>query len=297
MLSGCGGGAHLSFLDPQGPIAAAERWHFYWVLGIMAILVAGPIFVVLPFFLWRYRHTNQSARYRPRWKFSKPLEILSWAGPIVIVIVLSVLVWRDAHKLDPYKPIASDKPALNVQVIGYDWKWLFIYPDQGIASIGKLVVPAQRPVSLHLTSATAMQSFFIPALGSQVYAMGGMVTQLHLMADNPGHFLGENTMYNGNGFHAQKFIAVATTPAGFQSWVSRVRAAGVPISRKVMARVSRQSTRSQLAAALPDAATDDGDIYLTHASPSLFLKIVQAVKEGSHAPLTAAAKPAREKQP
>ncbi|MGH8403779.1 MAG: ubiquinol oxidase subunit II, partial [Gammaproteobacteria bacterium] len=195
-ISGCSTATHLSFLDPQGPIAAAQRWHFYWVLGIMAMLVAGPIFLLLPFFAWRYRYGNKSARYTPKWKFSRLLEIMSWSGPIVIVAVLAFFVWRDSHKLDPYNPLVSNHAPLHVQVIGYDWKWLFIYPDQGIASIGMLALPVGRPVAMHLTSATVMQSFFIPALGSQIYAMGGMVTQLNLQATKPGRSLGENTMYN-----------------------------------------------------------------------------------------------------
>src|SRR5699024_2803058 len=141
--------------------------------------------------------------------------------------------------------------ALRVQVIGYDWKWLFIYPDQGIATVGKLVMPAKRPVSLQLTSATVMQSFFIPALGSQIYAMGGMVTQLNLQADKSGRFLGENTMYNGKGFRAQRFSAVATTPSDFSKWVASVRARGTPLDAHILKIIARRSTRAQLVSALP----------------------------------------------
>lgn len=122
MVSACSGSTHLSFLDPQGPVADAQRWHFYWVLGILAVFVAGPIFLLLPFFVWRYRYGNKAARYTPRWADSKALGIMSWAGPIVIVVMLSVFVWRDAHELDPYKPLASDQAPLQIQVIGYDWK-------------------------------------------------------------------------------------------------------------------------------------------------------------------------------
>lgn len=281
LLVACTGPTHLSFLDPQGTVAHAQRWHFYWVLTIMAVLVAAPIFVLLPFWAWRYRYGRKHSKYTPKWEFSRLLEIMAWAGPIVIVAILAFFVWRDTHKLDPYKPIASSQTPLQVQVIGYDWKWLFIYPDQGIASIGTLAMPVGRPVSLHITSATVMQSFFIPALGSQIYAMGGMVTQLHLEASKPGRSLGENTMYNGNGFHQQKFAAVAMAPAQFQSWVAKVHAKGLPLDAKTLQLISRRATRGDLIAALPKASTMDGDVYFTGVSKTLFSSVVKAVTEGS----------------
>lgn len=279
-LSACAGGTHLSFLDPQGPVADAERWHFYWVLGIMAVLVAGPVFLLLPFFVWRYRYGNEAARYTPKWAYSRFLEIMSWGGPIVIVIALAFFVWRDAHRLDPYKPLASAEAPLQVEVIGYDWKWLFIYPDQGIASIGTLTLPAGRPVSLRLTSATVMQSFFIPSLGSQIYAMGGMVTRLNLLASKPGRSLGENTMYNGDGFHAQKFTASAMSPAEFEGWVGKVRATGIPMDAHRLAWVAKQSTRQDVIAGLPGTLSMNGDVYFTHVSRSLFPAVVKATMDG-----------------
>ncbi len=290
-LAGCVGNVHLSFLDPQGPVADAQRWHFYWVLGIMAVLVAGPIFLVLPFFLWRYRYGNKSARYTPRWKFSGVLEAFSWGGPIVIVIVLAFFVWRDSHRLDPYRPLASNQPALKVQVIGYDWKWLFIYPDQHIATVGTLALPAGRPVSMQLTSATVMQSFFIPALGSQIYAMGGMVTQLNLQADKPGRFLGENTMYSGDGFHAQKFTAVAMTPADFKAWARRVRADGVLLDAHTLQAIARRDTRRTLLAELPARAAHDGGAWFSGATSALFPAVVRATRDGTPVKLAQSAGP------
>ncbi|MEO6148445.1 MAG: hypothetical protein ABIT70_15650 [Sulfuriferula sp.] len=280
MLSACTGSTHLSFLDPQGPVADAQRWHFYWVLGIMAVLVAGPIFLLLPFLVWRYRYGNKAPRYTPRWEYSKLLEIMSWGGPIVIVIVLAFFVWRETHKLDPYKPLASDLAPLQVEVIGYDWKWLFIYPDLGIASIGTLALPTGRPVSLHMTSATVMQSFFIPALGSQIYAMGGMVSQLNLEASKPGKSLGENTMYNGDGFHQQKFTALAMNPADFKAWVGKVHAIGLPLNTQTLQIIARRSTHSDLIAALPGAQSMDGNVYFTGVSRSLFPDVVMATMDG-----------------
>ena len=280
MLSACSGRIHLSFLDPQGPVADAQRWHFYWVLGILAVFVAGPIFLLLPLFVWRYRYGNKAARYMPRWAASRALEIMSWAGPIVIVIVLAVFVWRDAHELDPYKPLASDQAPLQIQVIGYDWKWLFIYPDQGIASLGMLALPTGRPVTLHLTSATVMQSFFIPALGSQIYAMGGMVTQLNLQASRPGMSLGENTMYNGDGFHQQKFTAMALTSTDFENWVNKVRATAMPLDAQRLALIAQRSTLSDLNAALLGVSSVDGSVTFSEVSRSLFPAVVMATMDG-----------------
>ncbi|MGH8316678.1 MAG: cytochrome ubiquinol oxidase subunit II [Steroidobacteraceae bacterium] len=280
IVSACSSDSHLSFLDPQGPIAAAQRWHFFEAIAVLTIFVALPIFVLTPWFAWRYRYGVKKPRYAPKWDFSRPLEIMAWGGPVVIVVLLAIIVWRDTHALDPYKPLASDQPALHVQVIGYDWKWLFIYPDQGVASIGVLALPAGRPVAMQLTSATVMQSFFIPALGSQIYAMGGMVTQLHLEAAKLGRFMGENTMYNGNGFHQQQFTAVAMAPADFEVWVRKVRADGTPLNDRTLQAISQRSTRAQLIAALPHTKSSDGGIDFTGVGPGLFKDVVKATMEG-----------------
>ncbi|MGH8295213.1 MAG: ubiquinol oxidase subunit II [Steroidobacteraceae bacterium] len=271
----------MSFLDPQGPVAHAQMVHFYWVLGIMAVFVAGPIFLVLPLLLWRYRYGNRVSRYTPRWRDNNAIVLLTWGGPILIVCALGFLVWRDSHRLDPYKPLASSEPALQVQVIGYDWKWLFIYPDQGIATIGTFVMPVGRPVTLHLTSATVMQSFFIPALGGQIYAMGGMVTQLNLEASRAGRFLGENTQYNGNGFRLQKFVAVAKQPAQFNEWVREVRRTGVPLDQRILEAISGSNTREQLVTQLPRAAVRGTDVYLTGVTAGLFPRVVKAMLAGT----------------
>ena len=280
MLVACGDNTHLTFLDPQGPVADAQRWHFYEVLGIMAVLVAGPIFLLLPFFAWRFRYGNKTSRYAPSWEFSRLLEIMAWSGPIVIVVLLSFVLWRDTHRLDPYNPLASGEKPLHVQVIGYDWKWLFIYPDQGIASIGMLAMPAGRPLTMQITSATVMQSLFIPALGSQIYAMGGMVTQLNLEADKPGRFMGENTMYNGNGFHRQQFTAVGMTPGNFAAWVQKVRTHGIPLDAQTLQLISRRAARSALIEALPETGAQDGNLYFTGVSKTLFPAVVKATLGG-----------------
>ncbi|MDQ6647362.1 MAG: cytochrome ubiquinol oxidase subunit II [Pseudomonadota bacterium] len=280
LLAACAGDSHLTFLDPQGPIARQQRWHFFWVLAVMAVLVAGPIFLLLPFFAWRYRYGNKTSKYAPRWKYMGLLEIMSWGGPVIIVIILAYFVWQDSHKLDPYKPLVSSQPPLRVQVIGYDWKWLFIYPDQGIASIGVLAMPVGRPVALQLTSATVMQSLFVPALGSQIYAMGGMITQLNLEASQPGNSMGENTMYNGSGFHQQTFVAQAMTARDFEAWVATAHARGLPMDAHVLDIVARRSTRAELIKALPRSASIDGKVYFTGVGKSLFANVVEATMDG-----------------
>jgi cytochrome o ubiquinol oxidase subunit 2 len=280
-LSSCAGETHLSFLNPQGPVASIQRTHFLEMVALLAIFVALPIFVLIPWFAWRYRYGAKSSRYTPKWAFSGTLEVAAWSGPAVIVALLAVLVWCSTHALDPYKPLASGTPALRVLVIGYDWKWLFIYPDQGVASIGVLPLPTGQPVAMQLTSATVMQSLQIPALGSQIYAMGGMVTQLHLQADKPGRFMGENTMYNGDGFHQQRFTAVAMTPDAFNDWVKQIQARGMPLDANTLKLISEPTTRAQLTAALGQSQADDGGIYFNHATSDVFSSVVRATMDGT----------------
>jgi len=280
-LSSCASDTHLSFLNPQGPVASIQRTHFLEMVALLAIFVAMPIFVLIPWFAWRYRYGAKSSRYTPKWAFSRTLEVAAWSGPVLIVALLAMLVWRSTHALDPYKPLTSGTPALRVLVIGYDWKWLFIYPDQGVASIGVLPLPAGQPVAMQLTSATVMQSLQIPALGSQIYAMGGMVTQLHLQADKPGRFMGENTMYNGDGFHQQRFTAVAMTPDAFNDWVKQTRARGVPLDASTLKLISERTTREQLTAALGQSRASDGGIYFNHATLDIFSDVVMATMNGT----------------
>lgn len=266
---------HLSFLSPQGPIASIQRTHFIEVLGLLAVFVALPIFVLLPLIAWRYRHGAKGPKYDPKRRASRLFEVAIWGGPVVIVAILAVLVWRSTPVLDPYRPIPSAQAPLRIQAIGYDWKWLFIYPDQGVASIGLLPLPTGRPIAFELTSATVMQSLHIPALGSQIYAMGGMVTRLHLQADQAGRFLGQNTMYNGDGFHAQRFTAVGMAPAAFDAWVDRARAQGRALDPAALSLVGRRSTLKELQAALdvPGAAAGEGLVF-NRAGPALFSEVV-----------------------
>jgi cytochrome o ubiquinol oxidase subunit 2 len=219
LASGCGL-TQAPILDPKGSIALAERDILFRALAIMLIVVI-PVFVMTFWFAWRYRASNKRSRYELDWTSAKADAVI-WLVPALIVSSLGVHVWLYTHELDPYKPLASSAKPLDVQVIAQDWKWLFIYPAQGIATVNEVAFPSEAPIRLKITSDSVMNSFFIPALGGQIYAMAGMQTQLNLRANEPGRFMGRNTQYNGRGFADQHFAAVAMTPADFDAWVTRV---------------------------------------------------------------------------
>lgn len=239
LLGGCSA-LQLGVVNHAGPVAAAE-WHVYLILAVVLIFVAGPVLLLVPLVAWHYRISNKSDAYRPNWGFSWPLEILVWVPPIGIVIGLSFLLWNATHRLDPYRPLASNQPPLEVQAVALDWKWLFIYPQEGVASVNRLVIPVGRPVHLSLTSGTVMQSLLIPRLAGQIYAMAGMRTQLNFAASQAGVFRGENTQYNGKGFQDQKVDVIATDAAGYARWLGHVRGDAIPMDTPALARLTRQS--------------------------------------------------------
>ena len=216
--------SHAPILDPKGPIALAERDLLFTAVLLMLVVII-PVFVMTFLFAWRYRSSSRQARYTPDWSYSRGIDAVIWLVPAVIVVALGVLLWRNTHKLDPYKPIdpAAGVASLEVEAVAQDWKWLFIYPQQGIAVVNQLVFPSRTPLSLKITSDTVMNSFFIPALGGQIYAMAGMQTRLHLLADAPGRFVGRNTQYSGAGFSDQQFEAIATSLQDFDAWVAKVK--------------------------------------------------------------------------
>jgi cytochrome o ubiquinol oxidase subunit 2 len=221
MVSGCGL-THAPVLAPKGPITLIERDLLFTAFGLMLIVVI-PVFVLAFIFVWWYRPTNKHDIYDPDWGYSVWMDALVWLVPAVLVVAIGTLVWDYTHRLDPYKPIASPKPPLEVQVVAQDWKWLFLYPEQNIAVVNELVFPSGRPLSLKITSDTVMNSFMIPALSGQIYAMAGMQTRLNVLADKPGQFAGRNMQYSGSGFANQHFTAIALSDADFDAWVAKVR--------------------------------------------------------------------------
>ncbi len=238
-LSGCAA-IRLGAMNAAGPVADAQR-HVYFVLAIVLIFIAGPVLLLTPLIAWHYRLSNKHNHFRPNWNFSWWLEGLIWVPPAGIVIGLSFLLWNSTLRLDPYRPVAGARP-LEIEAVALDWKWLFIYPDQHIAVINQLTIPAARPVRISLTSGTVMQSLLIPQLAGQIYAMAGMRTQLNLAASRPGIYRGENTQYNGSGFPREKFDVVALPPAAYEAWLARVHANGHPLDRAAYTHLFARTT-------------------------------------------------------
>jgi len=240
LLSGC---ASLSsgFLNPAGEIALRER-QLFTVVGIVLIFVVGPVLLLTPLIAWHYRLANTKSAFRPDWRFSWKLEFLIWVPPALIVVGLAVVLCNYTVRLDPYRPVpgASGAP-LPIDVVSLDWKWLFIYPDQHIATVNQLMLPAGHPVHMYLTSGTVMQSLLMPRLAGQIYAMAGMQTQLNFEISQPGTYWGENTQYNGRGFPHQRFAIHGMAPQSFADWVKHAQANPAALDAKAYESLSVQS--------------------------------------------------------
>ena len=265
-LGGCDA-LRLGFLNAAGPVAGGERHLFMIVLTVM-IFVAGPVLLLTPIIAWYYRLSNKNSAYKPDWEFSWPLEGLIWIPPAGIVVGLAFLLWPYTHRYDPYTRIRSTLPTVEVQAVGLDWKWLFIYPDRGIAVVNQLAIPVGQPVHLSLTSGTVMQSMLVPQLAGQIYAMAGMTTQLNLAADRPGTFIGENTQFNGTGFQQQKFAVVAMSSGDYAQWLERVRQSAQPLDAAAYAQLFKKS-----APASP--------IFYSSVLPGLFQNILSQSRAGT----------------
>jgi cytochrome o ubiquinol oxidase subunit II len=236
MLGGCA----MGVLDPQGAIGAAEKTILFNSLGIMLAIVIPTIVATLGV-AWWFRASNRRARYLPDWEYSGRIEMVVWAVPAMVVLLLGGIGWIGSHDLDPSKPIASAIKPINVEVVSLDWKWLFIYPDLGIASVNRLVVPAGTPISFRVTSATVMNSFFVPQLGSQIYAMAGMATRLNLEADRPGIYPGLSAQFSGDGFSDMRFAVDAMPRARFAGWVAATQAKGPALDTSGYVALSQES--------------------------------------------------------
>ncbi len=272
-----------SFLSPGGPIAAMQRAELFKILGWTLIAIL-PVFGLVPILLWRYRYRNRKARYTPDWDSSTLLEVLMWGVPLVIVVILSMQLYRTTFALDPYKPVASDNPPLRVEVVGLDWKWLFIYPDLGIATVNELAFPEDTSVALDLTTDTVMQSFLVSALAGQIYAMPGMRTRLHILADEPGRFEGENTQFNGIGFPAQRFQAIAMTPEGFKAWVEQVRSAGRKLNTDSYAVLAEASTGAQAQQRMGVEGLPAGVVHFSSVQGDFFKTVLHRYMHGAPVP-------------
>jgi cytochrome o ubiquinol oxidase subunit II len=239
-LQGCTAG----ILDPRGPVGRSENVILFDSLAIMLAIVIPTIAAALVF-AWWFRADNPRARYMPDWTYSGRIELVVWSIPLLTITFLGGLIWTGSRDLDPARPIASKAAPLNVQVVSLDWKWLFIYPDQGVAAVNTLVVPAGTPVHFTLTSASVMNTFFVPQLGSMIYTMNGMADNLWLQADKPGVYWGQSSHFSGDGFSDMHFNVNAVSPGDFGAWIARTKAAGPMLDGDGYRRLEQQSRNVQ----------------------------------------------------
>lgn len=234
-------GQSIPVLQPMGQIGHKERQLIFFALGLSLIVVI-PVFIMLFTFAWKYRASNTKARYQPDWDRSNAYETLWWTIPTILIIVLSVVTWRSSHELDPFKPIQSNAQPLSVQVVALQWKWLFIYPEQGIATVNYMPVPTGRPLDLTITSDAPMNAFWVPQLGGQVYAMSGMSMKLHLIADHDGIYQGRSANISGKGFADMTFTANAMSQDAFNNWASYTKGHGPALSQQTYNSLARPAT-------------------------------------------------------
>jgi cytochrome o ubiquinol oxidase subunit II len=227
-------------LDPQGPIASAQRLLLINSTAIMLVVVV-PVILATLAFAWWYRSSNPRAGRSPDTYYEGRIEFVVWSIPALIVMLLGGVIWIGSHQMDPRAPIAANADPLRVDVVALDWKWLFIYPDQRVAAVNQLIVPAGTPVEFRLTSATVMNSFFVPQLGSQIYTMGGMTTHLNLLADAPGEYPGFSANFSGDGFSRMRFIVRAVPAGDFEAWIARVRGTGSALDDAGYAELAKPS--------------------------------------------------------
>jgi cytochrome o ubiquinol oxidase subunit 2 len=247
LLSGCGG----PVLDPSGDVAARQR-DLLVQSTLLMLLIIVPVMCLTVWYAWKYRASNKAARYEPTWHHSTKLELVIWAAPLLIIICLGALTWLGTHLLDPYRPldrIAPGEPVpeearpLRVQVVALDWKWLFIYPEQGIATVNELTVPLNHPVALEITASSVMNSLYIPALAGQIYAMPGMETKLHGVVNRPVKSEGFSANYSGAGFSGMRFAFHGVSDGEFDEWVRKVRASKLNLTRDAYLELARPSER------------------------------------------------------
>ncbi|OMZ72493.1 ubiquinol oxidase subunit II, partial [Burkholderia pseudomallei] len=262
-------------LDPKGAVGAAEKSLIATSTWAMLIVVV-PVILLTLLFAWRYRASNRNATYAPKWAHSTAIEIVIWTVPSLIILFLGILTWKTTHALDPYRPLESAVKPIDVEVVALDWKWLFVYPDLGIASVNQLAVPVGTPINFRITSDSVMNSFFIPQLGTQVYAMAGMQTRLHLIADEPGDFAGISANYSGRGFSDMRFRTLATSRDAFDAWVAKVRASADRLDMTAYGQLAQPSEKQPVR-------------YYSTVDPRLFNNIIAKYNDGRVLDLTDAA--------
>jgi cytochrome o ubiquinol oxidase subunit 2 len=235
-LAGCSGGV----LDPVGPVGANDAEILIDATLIMLGIVI-PTILLAFWMAWRYRASNTKAEYLPNWSYSGRIEAVVWAIPILTIMFIGGVIWIGSYRLDPFKPLPSKVPPLEVQVVALDWKWLFIYPREGVATVNQLVVPAGVPVHFSITSGSVFNVFFVPRLGSMIYAMPGMTSQLNLQADRPAVLFGQSAHFSGDGFSDMQFNVHSVPADQFAAWAQSAKAGGGVLDRAAYAQLARQS--------------------------------------------------------
>ena len=266
ILGGCEASEGLSFLSPGGPVAAAQLHHLIVVVLTMLVVIL-PVLIGVPYIVWRYREGGPARTYAPDWCSSRTLEILVWGVPALLVVLLGVGLHRSTEALDPYAPL-SDAAPLHVQAIGLDWKWVFVYPDEGVATVDELVVEAGRPVEVEITSGTVIQSFFVSGLAGQIYAMPGMVTRQQLQADHPGRWVGRNSQFNGAGFSGERFEVRAVEPGAFETWLGEVRGSDLTLDAACYGLLQRREGEAATASRL--GWSGEGPVHFGAVTPGFF---------------------------
>jgi cytochrome o ubiquinol oxidase subunit II len=245
LLGGCG----AAIISPGGDVAIQQRNLIYASTGLMLLIIV-PVMVATLIFAWQYRASNTTAKYDPSWHHSTQLEVLIWTAPLLIIIALGALTWISTHVLDPFRsigridasrPVSSELRPVTVEVVALDWKWLFFYPDQGIAVVNELAAPQDVPINFKITSATVMTSFFVPAMAGQIYAMAGMETRLHAVINKPGNYDGFAAQYNGAGFSHMNFKFHALKSEDFAAWVAKVKQDGKVLDQNAYLALAKPS--------------------------------------------------------
>ncbi len=246
-LAGC----NLVVMAPSGDIAMQQR-DLIVISTVLMLLIIIPVLFLTVFFAWRYRGSNTSAKYDPEWHHSTALEVVIWSAPLIIIIALGAVTWISTHKLDPYRPLdrldaeraipAETKP-ITVEVVALDWKWLFFYPEYGIATVNEMAAPVDVPINFKITASSVMNSFYVPALAGMIYAMPGMQTRLHAVINKEGEYEGLSANYSGDGFSHMRFKFHGLQQEGFEQWVARVKAQGTALNRDAYLKLEKPSTK------------------------------------------------------
>lgn len=260
-------GQNIAVLNPQGVIAERQRDLIVFTVVLSALVVI-PVFVLLFFISMKYRATNTKAKYTPEWEGNKLLETIWWGIPLVIILVLSVVAWKSSHELDPSRALASSVQPVAIEVVALQWKWLFIYPDEQIASVNYLQIPEKTPINFKLTSDAPINSFWIPALGGQIYAMSGMSTKLSLMANGKGSYDGRSANISGEGFSKMKFVTKSTSTADFKAWVKQLQQSPQKLTLNEYSKLAAPNVIPQ-------------PVYYSLQYPNLYDKIIEKYTEPS----------------